>query len=59
MKITFELNNKQKIFTPQGIIKLNLESFPIKVTLVDHKGRKTERIIYIRERKGESRINLS
>jgi hypothetical protein len=59
MTVIFELNNKENIFLDKGKIKLKRNSFPIKVKLINNKGRDTDRIIYIREKNGVAKMQLS
>jgi hypothetical protein len=59
MTVIFELNNKQKVSLDKDKIKMERACFPIKVTLVNNKGRESERIIFIRERKGIPRILIA
>ncbi len=59
MTIIFELNTKEEIVIDNEKLKLKRKSFPIKVTLVNNKGKESERIIFIREKKGQPRMMIS
>jgi hypothetical protein len=59
MRVIFELNSKKLVSLEKEKIKLERSSFPIKVTLINNKGKESERIIFIREKKGEPKMMIS
>ena len=59
MTIIFELNKNNKINVENQKLKLERSCFPIKVTIVNNKGKESERIIFIREKKGIPKMMIS
>jgi hypothetical protein len=59
MEIIFEFNNKEIISIDKDKIKLKRNSFPIKVKLFNNKGKESERIIFIREKRGVPKMLIS
>lgn len=59
MEVIFEFNKKESVLLEKDRMKLKRTSFPIKVTLINNKGRESERLIYIREKNGVAKMQLS
>lgn len=60
MTIIFELNNKDEILMDNEKLRLKRKCFPIKVTLLNNKGKnESERIIFIREKNGKPKMMIS
>ena len=43
----------------KGEIKLERSCFPIKVKIINNKGKESERLIFVREKNGESKMMIS
>jgi hypothetical protein len=59
MQIIFELNTVEGIKIEKEKILMKRVNFPIKVMLVDKKGRQKERLIFIRDKHEIPKIQLS
>jgi hypothetical protein len=59
MFVIFELNKKQDFLINKDSIILERDCFPIKVTLVNNKGEESERLIFIREKSGKTKMLIS
>jgi len=59
MVVFFKLNKIGKMVLDKGEIKLERSCFPIKVKIINNKGKESERLIFVREKNGESKMMIS
>lgn len=59
MVVVLELNKKDGIDIKDKKVWLERKCFPIKVTIYNNKLAESERIIYIREKSGKTKMMIS